>query len=172
MQPIRSLALSLAGAALLSGCFFESTPEPAPLPLDTSFQVDATLSFEYGGPGSELPERQGFELFLNGAADSDVTALFLSSNGTSSGEFARAGSRLILSEPVALPTLHRPGTENAHLDFEALDLTVLDRDGDGSADAVEGSGSGSFTFFVGDTEFSESFTAEISGELDDGVPPF
>jgi hypothetical protein len=165
MQPIHSLALSLAGAVLLPGCFFESTPEP--LPLATSFQIDATLSFEYGGPGSELPESQRFLLHLDDAADSSVAALFMSSASTSSAEFARAGSNIILRESVVLPIDYRSGTDDARVTFEALDLEVLDRDGDGSADAVEGSGSGRFAFFAGDAEFNESFTIELSGELAD-----
>lgn len=166
MQSIRFLALSLTGALLLPGCIFESTPEPEPLPLAASFTVTATLSFEFGGPGSELPESHGFLLRLDDA-DASVAAIFTSSEGTSSGAFTRAGSEISLRAPVELALIPRPGTEDARLIMDSIDLLVLDRDGDGSADAVEGSGSGSYSFLVGDVELSESFTTVLVGELDD-----
>jgi len=166
MQPIRSLALSLTGALLLPGCFLE----PDPLPLADSFRVDVTLSFENNGPGSELPEGTGFLLHLDGAAASSVAALFKSGDHASSAEFARDGSRIILREPVAVPKYYRSGTRDARVEFEALELEVLDHDGDGSADAVKGSGRGSFVFLVGDSRYGESFTAKFSGERDDDAP--
>jgi hypothetical protein len=164
---IHLLAFLSAGTILgLTGCFLDSTPEPEPLPLADAFAVRAELSFEYGGPGSELPESQGFVLRLDDA-DADVAAIFTSSEGTSSGAFARAGAGISLRAPVELAIVPRPGTEDARLILEDIHLTVLDRDGDGSADAVEGAGSGAYSFFVGTTEFSESFTADLSGELDE-----
>lgn len=167
MQTIHSLALSLAGALLLPGCF-ESMPEP--LPLASTFEVLATLSFEYGGPGSELPESALILLRLDGDADADVAAMFTTTEGSASGAFVRAGSGIALRDAVAVPILSRPGTDDARLTMESIDLAVLDHDGDGSADAVEGSGIGTYAFLVGDVEFRESFTVEMSGELDDGAP--
>lgn len=166
MQPIRSLALSWAGALLLPGCFLQ----PEPLPLASSFRIDATMSYENGGPGSELSESERFLMHLDGAANSSVAALFMSRGGTSSAELARDGSHIILREPVALPVTYRSGTSDAYVNFDALELEVIDRDGDGSADAVKGSGRGSFTFLVGSSEYREQFTARLNGERDDDAP--
>lgn len=176
MRNILSLVAFLSAGTVLSltGCMVESEPEPGPapaprpepLPLASSFWVESTLSFEYGGPGSELPESDSFVLRLDGAADANVAAIFTSGEDSTSSTFTRAGSSISLRDSVELPIIARPGTTDARLIMESIELTVLDRNGDGSADALEGSGSGTYSFLVGETEFSESFTAEMSGELE------
>lgn len=173
MHNLRSLVFLSTGTAMgLTGCFVDSIAEKDPgLPLASSFEVEATLSFPSDGELPGLPETQGLLLRLDDAADGSVVAVLAEGNFATSAAFARKGERLSLRESVQLSiTPAGNGYSDARLTFDALDLVPIDNDGDGTADAVEGSGSGDFSQLMGDVEQLAAFTVQISGGLDDYAP--
>jgi hypothetical protein len=173
MHDLRSLVCLSAGTALgLTGCFVDSISEKDPeLPLASSFEVEATLSFPDDGEFPGSPDPQRLLLRLDDAADGSVVAVLAEGRFATSAAFARKGERLSLRESVQLSiTPAGNGYSDARLTFDALDLVPVDNDGDGAADAVEGTGSGDFSQLMGDVEQLAAFTVQISGGLDEYAP--
>jgi hypothetical protein len=175
MRTTHSLALLSTGAALgLAGCTLPDTnpgPTPDPLPLASSFNVAATLSFPPDNGSSGLPATEDFLLRLDDAADGSVVAVLADGSASTRAAFARTRTGISLRESVELSiTPFGNGYWDARLSFDSLDLVPIDNDGDGSADVVEGSGSGEFSQLVGDVVQTVAFTIEMSGGLDDRTP--
>jgi hypothetical protein len=169
----RHFFTSFSIGAALTACTPRTEPEPEPEPpaLAGSFEVTATLAYPPGTPTYGVPTSERLVLRLDDAPSGSVTAVWGASDGSASGTFERTDTGISLRAPVQLGVVTtEPDTWEASVRFEALALSLSDRDEDGEVDGVEGTGSGTFSHVLGDVQFDYQFTATLGGTPDDTPP--
>jgi hypothetical protein len=164
----RQLIASLSIAAAVTAC---SSSSPDPLPLASSFDVTATLTFPDGTDPYGLPDSERLVLRLDDAPNGTVDAIWGADVGSYVKTFTRTEKGLSMQGALGLfVEPQEPDSFNTNIVVRTMDLVLIDRDDDGEVDAVEGTGAGEFHQNLSDGEHVQPFTVELRGDLD-ATPP-